>query len=186
MISKLPEVIHLGSGKDGLKSRQIDSRILSSSTSLQLPLSKWFKATSLTAQALCCCFQLLSVTPWTAACQASLSFSISRTLLKLMSTELVMPSNHLILCHPLFLLPSIFPSIRVFSKESVLLMWPKHWSFSIRHRPFHWDISTVFQDASSSPPPLFVFSLTLFFKSVASPLLISRGCKIAFDHILRE
>ena len=74
----------------------------------------------------------LLVTPWTAARQASLSFSISRSLLKLMSIELVMPSNHLILYHPLLLLPSIFPSIRVFSSESILhIRWPKYWSFSI-------------------------------------------------------
>ena len=72
------------------------------------------------------------MTPWTAACQASLSITNSKNLLKLMSTELVMPSNHLILCHPLLLLPSIFPSIRVFSNESVLcLRWPKYFSFSI-------------------------------------------------------
>ena len=72
-----------------------------------------------------------SATPWTAACQASLSFTVSESLLKLMSIESVMPSNHLILCHPLLLLPSIFPSIRVFSNESMLLMrWPKYWSFS--------------------------------------------------------
>ena len=74
--------------------------------------------------------------PWTAAHQASLSFSISRGLLKLMSTESVMPSNHLILCHLLLLLPSIFPSIRVFSNESVLhIRWPKHWSFSLSISP---------------------------------------------------
>ena len=72
----------------------------------------------------------LFVTSWTAACQASLSFTISQSLLKLMSIELVMPSNHLILCHPLPLLPSIFPSIRVFSNESALCIgWPKYWSF---------------------------------------------------------
>ena len=71
-----------------------------------------------------------SATPWTAACQASLSFTISRSLLKLMSIELLMPFSHLVLCHPLLLLPSIFPSIRVFSKESVLhIRWPKYWSF---------------------------------------------------------
>ena len=65
-------------------------------------------------------------TPWTAARQASLSFTISQSLLKLMSIESVMPSNHLILCHPLLLLPSIFPSIRVFSNESALLIrWSK-------------------------------------------------------------
>ena len=73
----------------------------------------------------------LFVTPWTAACQASLSIAISHSLLKLMSTESMMPSNHLILCR-LLLLPSIFPSIRVFSKESVLrIRWAKYWSFSI-------------------------------------------------------
>ena len=70
------------------------------------------------------------VTPWTAACQASLSITNSLSLLKLMSIE-VMPSNHLILCRPLLLLPSIFRSIRVFSNESVLYSrWPKYWSFS--------------------------------------------------------
>ena len=69
----------------------------------------------------------LFATPWTAACQASLSFTISQSLLKLMSIELVIPSNHLILCHPLLLLPSIFPSIRVFSNESALhIWWPKY------------------------------------------------------------
>ena len=74
----------------------------------------------------------LFVTPWTSAHQASLSFTISRSLLKLISIELVMPSNHLILCHPFLLRPSTFPSIRVFSNESVLrIRWPKYWSFSI-------------------------------------------------------
>ena len=74
-------------------------------------------------------------TPWTAVSQASLSITNSWSLLKLMSIELVMPSNHLILCHPL-LLPSIFPSIRVFSNESVLhLRWPKCWSFSFSISP---------------------------------------------------
>ena len=69
--------------------------------------------------------------PWTAARQASLSFTISRSLLKLMSIESVMPSNHLILCHPL-LLPSIIPRISIFSNESALyIRWPKYWSFSI-------------------------------------------------------
>ena len=73
----------------------------------------------------------LCATPWTAARQASLSITNSWNLLKLMSIELVMPSNHLFLCHPLILLPSIFPSIRVFSKEYVLhIRWPKYWSFS--------------------------------------------------------
>ena len=78
----------------------------------------------------------LFVTPWTAAHQASLSFTNSQSLLKLMSIESVMPSNHLILCHPLLLLPSIFPSIRVFPNESVLhIRWPKYWSFSFRIIP---------------------------------------------------
>ena len=73
----------------------------------------------------------LLVTPWTAACQAPLSSSISWSLLKLMSIELRTPSNHLILYHPLLLLPSIFPSIRAFSNESVFhIRWPKYWSFS--------------------------------------------------------
>ena len=73
----------------------------------------------------------LFATPRTAACQASLSFIISQSLLKLMSIESVMPSNHLFLCYPLRLLPSIFPSIRVFSNESGLhIRWPKYWSFS--------------------------------------------------------
>ena len=86
-------------------------------------------------------FQLLShvrlfVTPWTAACQSSLSITNSRNLLKLMSIESVMPSNHLILCRPLLLLPSIFLSIRVFSIESVLhISLPKYWSFSFSISP---------------------------------------------------
>ena len=75
-------------------------------------------------------------TPWTAACQDFLSISNSWSLLKLISIELMMPSNHLILCHPLLLPPSIFPSIRVFSSESVLrVRWPKYWSFSFNISP---------------------------------------------------
>ena len=74
----------------------------------------------------------LFATPWTAACQASLSFTISWSLLKLKTLEPVIPSNHLILCCPLLLLPPILPSIRVFSNEMALcIRWPKHWSFSI-------------------------------------------------------
>ena len=89
----------------------------------------------------CQSVQLLScvrhfVTPWTAACQASLSITNSRSLLKLMSIESVIPSNRLIRCHPLLLLPSIFPSIRVFSSESALrLRRPKYWSFSFNLSP---------------------------------------------------
>ena len=78
----------------------------------------------------------LFATPWTAAHQASLSITNSGGLLKLMSIESVMPSNHLILCHPLLLLPPIPPSIRVFSNESTLCMrWPKYWSFSFSISP---------------------------------------------------
>ena len=81
------------------------------------------------------CVQLF-VIPWTAACQASLSITNTWSLLKLVSIELVMPSNHLILCHPLLLLPSIFPSIRVFSNESAIhVRWPKYWSFSFNISP---------------------------------------------------
>ena len=78
----------------------------------------------------------LFVIPWTAACQASLSITNSWSLLKLMSIKLVMPSDHLILCHPLLLPPSIIPSIRVFSNESVLqIRWPKYWGFSFSISP---------------------------------------------------
>ena len=81
------------------------------------------------------CIQLF-VTRWTAACQASLSFTISQSLLKLRSFESVIPSNHLILCRPLLLLPSIFSSIRVFFNESALcIRWPKYWSFSFSISP---------------------------------------------------
>ena len=76
------------------------------------------------------------VTPWTIACQASLSVTSSQSLLKLMTIESVMPSNHLILCRPLLLPPSILPSIRLFSNESVLrIRWPKYWSFSFSISP---------------------------------------------------
>ena len=79
---------------------------------------------------------LIFVTPWTPTCQGSLSITNSQRLLKLMSIQLVMSSNHLILCHPLLLLPSIFPSLRVFSIESVLqIRWAKYWSFSFSISP---------------------------------------------------
>ena len=78
----------------------------------------------------------LFATPWTAVCQATLSITSSQRLLKLVSIESLMPSNHLILCRPLLLLPSIFPSIRVFSNESTLcIRWPKYWSFSFNISP---------------------------------------------------
>ena len=80
----------------------------------------------------------LFATPWTAACQASLSITNSWSLPKLVSIESVMPSTHLFLCHPLLLLPSIFTTIRVFSKESALrIRWPKYWSFSFNISPFN-------------------------------------------------
>ena len=82
---------------------------------VQLPSHAWFLAT-----------------PWTVACQASLSSTVSRSLLRFMSIEWAMMSNHLILCHPLLLLPSIFPRVRVFSNELAFhILWPKYWSFSI-------------------------------------------------------
>ena len=92
----------------------------------------------------------LFVTPWTATCQASLSFTISWSLLKFLSTELVVPSNRLILCHSL-LLPSVFPSIRVFSSETALpIRWPKYWSFE--HQSIQWifrvDLYTALPNAS--------------------------------------
>ena len=81
------------------------------------------------------CVQLFATT-WTAACQASLPFSVSRSLLKLISIELVIPCSYLILCCPLLLPPSIFPSIRVFSNESALrIRWPKYWSYSFNVSP---------------------------------------------------
>ena len=97
----------------------------------------------------------LFATPWTAACQASLSITNSWSLLKLMSIELVMPSNHLILCH-LLLLSSIFPSIRVFSNKSVLcIKWPKYWSFSFSISPsneYSGLISISFQTRGNGTP----------------------------------
>ena len=80
----------------------------------------------------------LFVTPWIAACQASLSITNSQSLLKLMSIESVMPSNYLIFCHPLLLLPSVFPSIRVFSKESVIcIRWPKYCIICIQKKMYY-------------------------------------------------
>ena len=90
---------------------------------------------------LCCCCLVtqscpIPMTPWVAACQSSLSITNFRSLLKLMCTELVMPSNHLSLCHPCLLPLSIFPSIRVFSNESVLrIRWPMYWNFSFSISP---------------------------------------------------
>ena len=98
-------------------------------------LKIWSKYAAVSSVQLLSCVWLF-VTPWTAACQASLFITSSWSPLKLMSIESVMPSNRLILCRPLLLLPSIFPSIRVFSKESILcIRWPKYWSFSFSISP---------------------------------------------------
>ena len=130
------------------------------------------------------CVQLF-VTPWTTACQASLSFTNSRSLPKLISTEAVMPSNHLILCRPLLLLPSIFPSITVFSNESALrIRWPKYWSFSIRPSNKHsglisfrmdWlDLLAVQGDPQeSSPTPQFKSINSSALSFLYSPMLTS-------------
>ena len=100
----------------------------------QLSLLKHLKA-GLSSVQLLSRVQLLTI-PWTAARQASLSLTNPRSLLKLMPIESMMPSNHLILCHLILLLPSIFPSIRVFSNESPLhIRWPKYWSFSLSISP---------------------------------------------------
>ena len=93
----------------------------------------------------------LFANPWTTACQASLSFTISQSLFSLMSIESVMPSNHLIFCHPLLFLPSVFPSIRIFSNKSVLcIRWPKYWSLSFSISP------------SNEYPGLIFFRIDLF------------------------
>ena len=132
-------------------------------------------------------FQLLShvrifATPWSAAHQASLSFTISWSLLKFMSTESVMPSNHLILCHPLLLLPSAFPRIRVFSSKSVLhIRWPKYLCFSFNISPSNeysglisfrvdwFDLLTVQGTFKSFPPPQFKSINSLVLSLLNSP-----------------
>ena len=99
-----------------------------------IQLHKFHPEVFSSVQSLSCVW--LFVTPWTAACQVSLSITNSWSLLKLTSIESVMPSNYLNLCHPLLLLPSIFPSIRVFSNESALhIRWPKYWSFNFNISP---------------------------------------------------
>ena len=128
----------------------------------------------------------LFATPWTAACQASLSITNSRSLLRLMSIESVMSSNHLILCHPLLLLPSVFPSIKVFSNESALRIgWPKYWSFSFSISPsseysglisfrIDWlDLLAVQGTHESSPTPQFKSINSLVLSFVYSPTLTS-------------
>ena len=136
-------------------------------------------------------------TPWTAAHQVSLSITNSQSLLKLMSIESVMPSNHLILCHPFLFLPSIFPSIRVFSNESTLCMrWPKYWSFSFSISPSNghpelisfrmdWLDLLVFQGTQeSSPKPQFksINSLVLSFLYAHAETLSS--CTSSWNDLL--
>ena len=132
----------------------------------------------------------LFATLWTAARQPSLSINNSQSLPKLMSIELVMPSNHLILCHPLFLLPSIFSSIRVFSNESALCMrWPKYWSFSFSISPsnehpglisFRMDCLDLFAVQGtlqeSSPKPQFksINFSAFFMDQLSHPYMITR------------
>ena len=124
------------SGKDGLSIAwqslwKVDDAI---SGVLEITFPEMYLLIIRSVQLLGCVWLFLA--PWTAACQASLSITNSWNLLKLMSIESVMPSNHLILCHPLLLLPSIFPSNRVFSNESVRhIRWPKYWSFSFNISP---------------------------------------------------
>ena len=111
----------------------------------------------------------LFATPWTAARQAFLSITNTRSLPKLMSTELVMPSNHLTLCHPLLLLPSVFPSIRVFSSESALrIRWPKYWSLSFNISPsnehsglisFRMDCITISKPSGGNGIPAELFKI---------------------------
>ena len=132
-----------------------------------------------------CSVMFDSAAPWTASPQASLSITRSRGLFKLMSIESVMPSNHLILCHPLLLLPSIFPSIRVFSNESVLhRRWPKYWNFSFSISPsseysglipFRIDclISLQRDSQASSPAPQFKSINSLVLSFLCSPTLTS-------------
>ena len=125
------------------------------------------------------------MTPWTAAHQASLSIANSHSLLKLISIELVMPSNHLVLCCRLLLPPSIFPSIRVFSNESVLhIMWPYYWGFSLSISPSNgysglisfrvdWlDLLAVQRTLKSSPTPQFK-SISSALSFLYSPTLTS-------------
>ena len=128
----------------------------------------------------------LLVTPWTAACQASLFITNSWSLLKLMPTELVMPSNHLILCDPLLLLSSVFPSIRVFSNESALhIRWPKYWSLSFNISPSNeysgliffrmdWlDLHSLRDSPESSPAPQFKSFSPLVLSLLYGPRLTS-------------
>ena len=137
------------------------------------------------------------MTPWTLALQAPLSFTISQSLLRFMSIESVRPSNYLILCHPLLLLPLIFPSIRVFSKESALrIRWPKYWDFSFSISPSNeysglisfriawFDLCSPRDSQESSPTPQFKSSIlwrSAFFIVQLSHLYMTTGKTNTFD-----
>ena len=127
-----------------------------------------------------------SATPWTAACQDSLSITSSQNLLKLISIESMMPSNHLILCRPLFFLLSIFPSMRVFSNDSVLhIRWPKYWIFSLSISPSNeysglisfridwFDPLAVRDSQESSPTPQFKSINSSVISFLHGPILTS-------------
>ena len=129
---------------------------------------------------------LILCNPWKAACQASLSITSSWSLFKLMPIESMMPSNHLVLCRPLLLLPSIFPSIKIFSNESILhIRWPKYWSFSFSICPSNeysalisiqidwFDFLAVQGTQESSPTPEFKSINSLVLSFLYSPTLIS-------------
>ena len=125
---------------------------------------------SLTILSVVVVVQLLSrvlhfATPWTAAGQYALSFTISQSLLKLMSIESVIPSNHLVLCHPLLLLPSVFPSVGVFSNELALhIRWPKYWDFSFSISPSN------------------EYSVLISFRMIGLIFLKSKGLSVAFSN----
>ena len=129
------------------------------------------------------CVQLFA-TPWTAARQAPLSFTISRSLLKLMSIESVMPSNPLILCHHLLLLPSIFPSIRVFSSELALhIRWPKYWSFnfSISHSNEYFGLTSITKAFSKIASSVWVLLQTSVSVLWPTPILVFYYAPVLFS-----
>ena len=136
-------------------------------------LLHWFKVLLVVVQLLSAV--QLFVTPWTEAHHASLSFTISWSLLRLMSIESVMPSNHLILCHPLLLLPSTFPSIRVFSNESALrITCPKYWSFSFSISPSNECSGLIsFRTVVLTPAPQFKSINSSVLSFLYSPALTS-------------
>ena len=112
------------------------NHIVSSSMSCLLPQGQSKKLKGILKNTCCYCCSLAKSCPWIAACQVPLSSTLSWSLLKFMSIDLVMLSSHFILCHPLLLLPSNFPSIRIFSSESALcIRWPKYWSFGYSISP---------------------------------------------------